>query len=127
MQPYVVSEIASAEELRFGLVPIDMDEIELFLTICRKVIDKGRNSMKRLTKIEANLRELRLKYASKNSAQGTQQMQQDGDMDLDDFNIKIEDLFFSKEADPESYVHQHRSQAYPTTHTVFKTTAQLAK
>ena len=61
----MVSEIESKDELKYGFVTFDMDEIELFLKICRKVIDKGRTTLSRLTKIEANLRDLRLKYVAK--------------------------------------------------------------
>ena len=41
-----------------------MDEVDLFLQIGRKVIEKGRKSLQRLTKIEANLRELHMKYVA---------------------------------------------------------------
>ena len=60
MQP--VSKVQKVDELRYSSIHFDMDDVDLFLQIGRKCIDNGRKAMQRLTKIEANLRELRQKY-----------------------------------------------------------------
>ena len=58
------------------------------------MIDSGRKTMQRLTKIEANLRELRMKYVIASSHDGS--IDEDGTGDLDsDLEIAVEDLFFT--------------------------------
>ena len=69
-----------------------MDEVDLFLTISRKVIDYGRNSLKRLTKIEANLRELRLKYVEKGPITEVEKEEAE-----ESWGIAVDDLFFTQE------------------------------
>ena len=68
-----------------------MDEVDLFLTISRKVIDYGRNSLKRLTKIEANLRELRLKYVEKGPITEVEKEEAE-----ESWGIAVDDLFFTQ-------------------------------
>jgi len=76
-----------------------MDEVDLFLTIGRKVIDQGRNSLKRLTKIEANLRELKLKYVEKGLSRETVEEEVEND-----FGIAVEDLYLIQEHNHENFV-----------------------
>ena len=85
-----------------------MDEIDLFLQISRSVIDTGRKSLERLTKIEANLRDLRLKYVV--SCGETVE----GD-DESDFEIAIEDLFFTEAHSHEQFVFTEESGREPFT------------
>ena len=68
-----------------------MDEVDIFLTISRKVIDYGRNSLKRLTKIEANLRELRLKYVEKGPITEVEKEEAE-----ESWGIAVDDLFFTQ-------------------------------
>ncbi len=83
-----------------------MDEIDLFLQVSRQVIDQGRKSLERLTKIEANLRDLRLKYVV--SCGETVE-----DEDESDFEIAIEDLFLTEAHAHEEFVWTEESGREP--------------
>ena len=72
-----------------------MEEIDLFLQIGRKVIEKGRKSLTRLTKIEANLRELRMKYVV--STGGDAHQEELDDLSDDDIEIPVDDLHLTSE------------------------------
>ena len=72
-----------------------MEDIDLFLQVSRKVLDRGRKSLQRLTKIESNLRELRVKYVT--STGETHETQED-DSDMD---IAVEDLHLTEDHEHE--------------------------
>lgn len=83
-------KIENLDQLRYQPILIDSEEVDLFLQIGRKVIDVGRKSLMRLTKIEANLRELRLIYVA-----GAGESPDDADPDSD-MEIGLEDLWYTK-------------------------------
>ena len=95
------------------------------MEIGRKVIDNGRKSLQRLTKIEANLRELRVKYvgAQAGSVDGVDMNDPESDME-----IAIEDLFYTQQHKHEEFVFAEGMNTAPKfTLTKFKTTAEMAK
>ena len=91
------------------------------------MIDSGRKTMQRLTKIEANLRELRMKYVIATSHDRS--MDEDGGDDLEsEMEIAVEDLFFTQQHHHETFVHSLKAgftEDYVTTK--FKSTGIMAK
>ena len=107
------------------MIRFDMDEVDLFLAISRKVIDQGRSSLKRLTKIEANLKELRLKYVVEKGP--TTEAKEEGEAE-ESWGIAVEDLFFTKEHDHENFVFKGSAlDIVRSTTTQFKSTGVIAK
>jgi len=100
---------------------LEMDEVDLFLQVSRRCIDNGRKSLDRLTKIEANLRELRLKYV----ASAGEAPSEDVDSDLE---IPMEELIYTKEHSHEAFVFTEGLSTLPQPMaTKFKSTADKAK
>ena len=98
-----------------------MEEVDLFLQIGRKVIEKGRKSLQRLQKIEANLRELHMKYV----AQTGEHLEDDPYEE--ELEIAVEDLFFTSERDHEDFVFDQAPAYIPKPQNIFKTTGVIAK
>ena len=102
-----------------------MDEIDLFLTISRKVIDHGRSSLKRLTKIEANLKELRLKYVVEKGPSTDAKEEEEAE---ESWGIAVEDIFFTKKHDHEILVFKESAlDIVKSTTSQFKSTGAIAK
>lgn len=96
-----MTKIEAHDEIRYSHIQFTMDEIDLYLQIGRKVIDKGRKSLQRLTKIESNLRELRMKYVvSTGGADFEDDLEDESDMD-----IPVEELHLTKEHRHEEFVY----------------------
>lgn len=78
-----------------------MDDIDLFLQIGRKVIDKGRKSLQRLAKIESNLRELRMKYVVSTGVGGLRL--EDDLSEESDLEIPVNELLLTSELKLEGF------------------------
>lgn len=116
-----ISKISAAEQLKYSPIKFDMDEVDLFLQVSRQVIDFGRKSLERLAKIDANLRDLRLKYVVSSG----QTVEEDEESDVE---IAIEDLYFTQEHQHEEFVYTEESSNLPlNVQTQFKTTAEKAR
>ena len=96
-----VTKIESHSEIRYSHIKFNMDEIDLFLQIGRRVIDKGRKSLQRLTKIESNLRELRMKYVvSTGGADFEDDLEDESDLE-----IPVNELHLVQEHRHEEFVY----------------------
>ena len=119
-----VTKIETANQLKYSQLQFDMDEIDLFLQIGRKVIEKGRKSLQRLTKIEANLRELRMKYVVSTGGDGGDIMNEPDS----DIEIPVNDLHLISEHKHEEYVFDQGATFVPGIGSdLFKSTSHMAK
>ena len=96
-----VTKIESHSEIRYSHIQFNMEEIDLYLQIGRRVIDKGRKSLQRLTKIESNLRELRMKYVvSTGGADFEDDLEDESDLE-----IPVNELHLVQEYRHEEFVY----------------------